>query len=183
MEQKFTKYIGVGLIIIVLISGISFYLKTNNSPGKTQDKPTGTNLGQRAPGFELSNLEGEQVNLSDFRGQYVVLNFWASWCPPCRQEMPELNRFHQQKEEFVVLGVDIGEEEAKVNQFITQRGYDYPILLDKDRKVASTYQTTTIPTTYFLNPQGEIEYIKRGLLTKPELEKIADKLTNSPGQN
>lgn len=147
------------------------------SQAKSKEDIYGLGIGDYAPEFNLENLAGEDIHLSDYQGKYLLLNFWATWCPPCRKEMPDLNEFYQENRgEFVVVGVNIGEDKEDVKKFMHSRGYDYPILLDRDRQVAFLYRASVIPTSYFINPQGQIQYIKRGLVTKEELEEIKKNL-------
>lgn len=155
---------------------------TNQSPA---NQPIGITEGSFAPNFTLENLTGAKVSLADFRGKYVLLNFWAIWCPPCRAEMPDLNKFAQNnKADFVVLGVELGDKKASVQQFIANGKYTYPILLDTKQQVAKTFEVTAIPTTFVLNKAGKIVYITKGSLTQQALENIkknllaADKMTN-----
>ncbi|PRX27962.1 thiol-disulfide isomerase/thioredoxin [Orenia metallireducens] len=147
------------------------------SQAKSKEDIYGLGIGDYAPEFNLENLAGEDIHLTDYQGKYLLLNFWATWCPPCRKEMPDLNEFHQENRgEFVVVGVNIGEDKEDVKKFMHSGGYDYPILLDRDRQVAFLYRASVIPTSYFINPQGQIQYIKRGLVTKEELEEIKQNL-------
>jgi thiol-disulfide isomerase/thioredoxin len=122
-------------------------------------------------------LAGEEVSLSDYRGDYVILNFWATWCPPCRREMPNLDQFYAaNKDEFVVLAVDLGEAKQQVQQFIEEGGYSFPVLLDHDREIGTRYNVSAIPTSYFIDQQGKIKHIKKGAITIEELNQITDDL-------
>ncbi|GAB6098456.1 redoxin domain-containing protein [Halanaerocella petrolearia] len=151
--------------------------KEEETDSQSKENNIGLGVGQIAPDFELTNLAGERVALSDFRGKYVLVNFWATWCPPCRAEMPDLNQFYlENKDDFVVLGVNLAESKNKVKEFITDGGYQYPIVLDKSRVVGSEYQVTAIPTSYFIDRQGRVQYVKRGLVTKVELNQIRDNI-------
>jgi peroxiredoxin len=111
-----------------------------------------------APDFTLENLEGSLVSLKDFRGKLVFLNFWATWCGPCRWEMPAMeklwNRFKEGR--FVILAVDIREGKEVVKSFIQEEGYTFPVLLDSRGEVAGIYGIRAIPTTFLIDPQGKI---------------------------
>mgnify|MGYP006275959405 CR=1 FL=1 len=165
--------IGV-LVLCILGLGIYYYQVESKKNDKLSEQlKVGTGISQVAPDFTLTNFEGGEVALSDYRGKYVVLNFWATWCPPCREEMPNLNQFYEEnKNDFVVLAVDLGESKQKVQQFISYGGYTFPVLLDKDRRIGSRYNVSVIPTSYFIGPQGKIKYIKKGGLSMAELNKI-----------
>lgn len=172
------KKIKLGLIgiLVLAILGLGIYyhqLKNDQSDKLAEQLEVGTGISQVAPDFTLTNLAGEKVALSDYRGKYVVLNFWATWCPPCRKEIPDLNAFHEEnKDEFVVLAVDLGESKEKVQQFISYGGYTFPVLLDKEREIGSRYNVSVIPTSYFIGPQGKIKYIKKGAVSRAELNEI-----------
>lgn len=186
MLKDYLKVLGVILLIGIFLSGGMIY---NTEVGAMSDEPSaeqsqdseseenkdeyGLEVGKLAPNFTLTNLAGEEKSLTDYRGQYVLLNFWAAWCSPCRAEMPDLDEFHQKnQEQFIVLGVNLGDAREKVSQFMSENGYDYPTLLDTKTRIKSMYNIYAIPTSYFLDPQGRIQYIKRGLVTAEELEEI-----------
>lgn len=119
----------------------------------------GLNKGQMAPDFELTTLDGETVKLSDFRGKRVMLNFWATWCPPCRAEMPDMQRFHEDKD-VVILAVNLRETETntqKVQDFIDERGLTFQILLDEKTAVANRYQIQPIPSSFMIDSDGRIQ--------------------------
>nr|WP_221452409.1 redoxin domain-containing protein [Bacillus benzoevorans] len=120
------------------------------------DNLPGLRIGVKAPDFELENLSGEKVKLSDYRGKKVILNFWATWCPPCKEEMPAMEKFYQKAGDDVeILAVNI-DPQYNVQEFIDKMGITFPILLDKNDKVNSAYLIMTIPTTYFINEDGLI---------------------------
>ena len=113
-----------------------------------------------APGFELTDVDGRTQKLSDYLGKVVVLNFWATWCPPCRYEMPSMQRGWEKvrDEDIVFLGVNVGEDEDTVFMFFADYPVDFPLLLDKDAKVIAQYPVTGLPTTYVIDPQGRITH-------------------------
>lgn len=119
----------------------------------------GLDKGQMAPDFELTTLDGETVKLSDFRGKRVMLNFWATWCPPCRAEMPDMQRFHEDKD-VVILAVNLRETETntqKVQDFIDERDLTFQILLDEKTAVANRYQIQPIPSSFMIDSDGRIQ--------------------------
>lgn len=113
---------------------------------------------EEAEDFTLKTLKGGTVSLKDYRGRLIFLNFWATWCPPCRAEMPSMQRLWEEfkEEDFVILAIDIQEESKLVSSFMNERGLSFPVLLDEKGKVARSYGIRGIPTTFFLNPEGEI---------------------------
>lgn len=119
----------------------------------------GLDKGQMAPDFELTTLEGETVKLSDFRGKRVMLNFWATWCPPCRAEMPDMQRFHEDKD-VVILAVNLRETETnteKVQDFLDERDLTFQVLLDDKTTVANLYQIQPIPSSFMIDSEGRIQ--------------------------
>lgn len=113
---------------------------------------------EEAEDFTLKTLKGETVSLKDYRGRLIFLNFWATWCGPCRAEMPSMQRLWEEfkEEDFVILAINIQEESKLVSSFMNERSLSFPVLLDEKGKVARTYGIRGIPTTFFLNPEGEI---------------------------
>lgn len=115
-----------------------------------------------APDFNLPNSEGQSVKLSDLRGKVVVLNFWATWCPPCREEMPSMQTLWEsfKGDDFELLAVNVGEDEDMVFAFRHElsKTLKFPILLDEKSQVARTYPIRGLPTTYVLDKQGRIVY-------------------------
>lgn len=118
----------------------------------------GIQSGETAPDFELETLDGEIVRLSELRGEKVILNFWASWCPPCREEMPEMQRFYDDyKDDIKVIAVNYNEKDQKVIDFLDEYGYTFPMPLDRDGSVGNEYGVLTLPTTYFIGTDGIIQ--------------------------
>lgn len=117
------------------------------------DRPT-------APELNLEDLQGKNHRLAEYRGRVVVVNFWATWCPPCRAEMPSLQRAWEQTQDegIVWLAVDVGEEEEQVFAFSGAHDYRFPILLDRDASVLSRWPVKGMPTTLVVDSQGRIAY-------------------------
>ena len=114
-----------------------------------------------APDFTVYDGEGNAVKLSDFRGKPVVLNFWASWCGPCKMEMPDFDKLWQElgdEVEFVMVNLTDGSRETveKASAFIEEQGYGFPIYYDTDIDAAMVYGVTTIPATYLINAEGQV---------------------------
>ena len=134
-------------------------------------------VGRLAPDFTLTDLEGSSVTLSDFRGQVVFINFWATWCPACRAEMPEIEAVYQEykDKDVVVIGVDLKESEDKVRRYIERGGYSWTFVIDTTGEVTRDYGVTAIPTSFFLDRQGIIRALKIGAMTKRSMEsKLAE---------
>jgi peroxiredoxin len=137
-----------GLLTVAIVQAMEKEEKPDNLPG--------LKIGVKAPDFELENLSGEKVKLSDYHGKKVILNFWATWCPPCKKEMPAMEEFYQKAgDDVVILAVNI-DPQYDVKGFTDKMQITFPILLDRNDKVNSTYSIMTIPTTYFINEEGLI---------------------------
>lgn len=113
-----------------------------------------------APEFTLPDLDGKTHALADYRGKVVVLNFWATWCPPCRYEMPSMQRAWEKvrDEGIVFIAVDVGEDSDTVFTFLADYPVEFPLLLDEEAKVIEQYPVTGLPTTYVIDPQGRITH-------------------------
>jgi thiol-disulfide isomerase/thioredoxin len=119
-----------------------------------------------APALTLPNLDGEMVALADLRGQPVIVNFWATWCGPCREEMPVLEETARRYQgQLTILGVDQGEDAATIQSFLDEiGGVTFPILLDEDMALSREYNVRGLPTTFFIDAQGVIRQIYPGQL-------------------
>jgi peroxiredoxin len=108
--------------------------------------------------FTLSDLGGKKVSLSSFKGKVVFLNFWATWCPPCRAEMPSMERLYQKLKDkgLVILAVDLQEDAKSVRKFVSEHKLTFPVLLDSDGKVGGTYGARSIPTSYIVGRNGNV---------------------------
>ena len=131
--------------------------------------------GVTAKDFELKNLEGETVSLSDYRGNAVMLNFWASWCGPCRYEMPFFQEVYEdtkwQAAGLVIIAVNIGESGATAEGFMEANGFGFTVLLDTTGEVANKYNVRGIPATFFIDERGIIKHSDVGAFTsKSQLE-------------
>jgi len=137
-----------------------------------------------ASDFELLDMDDEKIRLSDYRGKVVLLNFWATWCPPCIREMPSMERLHQQvnADDFKVLAVNQMEDVDQVFAFTGQLEVDptFEILFDSESKVSRDYAVRGLPTTYLIDKRGNIRYRAVGgrEFNHPEVVKIIDQLIN-----
>lgn len=116
--------------------------------------------GQGTPEFRLPDLQDREHALADYRGKVVLVNFWASWCPPCIQEMPELVGLHERFADapFEILALDVGEKKYRVRKFVKLIGFDLPVLLDTSRAVAGDFGVETLPTSFLIDADGRIRY-------------------------
>jgi peroxiredoxin len=119
---------------------------------------------EQAPDFTLQSSTGDNVRLAEQRGQVVMLNFWASWCGPCRTEMPLLDEMSKRYSAagFVLYGVNVEEDNTDAKKLIKDLGVTFPILYDTESKASSLYNVDAMPTTVVIDKKGEIRYVNRG---------------------
>lgn len=177
-EVVLRRYIWIiALIIVVVIGGIWYSLNNTNQDHQfadnQQEQPQiGVVVGKVAPIFTLDSLDAKKAQVGG-AGNTYVLNFWASWCPPCRAELPELAQFASKYSRSVQFyAINLQESEEKATGFLKQGGYNLPILFDKDGTVAQTFRVTAIPTTIVIDSKGIIRYRKSGGVTLGELETV-----------
>jgi len=145
----------------------SYAVESADEKAKTKDmiggSEGGLEKGDRAYPFELKTLDGENVKLSDYQGKKVILNFWATWCPPCQAEMPHMQNFYETKAEEMnveILAVNLTKADKgieKVKSFVTDYGLTFPIPMDEKGVLGSKYQAFAIPTTYIIDTKGNIQ--------------------------
>jgi thiol-disulfide isomerase/thioredoxin len=123
--------------------------------------------------FTLTTLDGAPVTLSDYRGQWVILNFWATWCPPCVEEMPYLNQLAAERD-LVVLGVNFNEDRERVAAFVAEQGIDFPILLAPDEITLLFYGVRGLPRTFVIAPDGALAHTAIGALRPAEFSAWLD---------
>lgn len=123
-----------------------------------------TAAAEKAPDFTLESKSGENVRLAEQRGKVVMLNFWATWCAPCRKEMPLLDEIHERYEAagFVLYGVNVEQDSEKAAELVDELGVTFPILYDPESKASQAYGVDAMPTTIMIDRDGEIRYVNRG---------------------
>ncbi|MDM5315198.1 TlpA disulfide reductase family protein [Fictibacillus sp. b24] len=153
-------------VLSMLVTALFFSVLTNTPLGGKKEEAistaaSGIKNGNSAPDFELTTIEGDKVKLSDLKGKVVFVNLWATWCPPCRAEMPEMVRFYKDhsSKNVEVLAVNLtdSDSEKEVKKFAEEYKLNFPVLLDPDGKVGNTYKTVTIPTTFIIDKNGIIK--------------------------
>jgi peroxiredoxin len=120
-----------------------------------------------APDFTLHAMSGPNLRLKEQRGRVVMVNFWATWCGPCRQEMPQLNRLYSKYKSsgFVLLGVNVDDDAGKAAELAAKLGVTFPVLLDTDKTVSKLYDVSTMPSTVIIDREGNVRYVHRGYLS------------------
>jgi peroxiredoxin len=181
---------------VLLIGLVSWAIHENHSKSETEsqlvkppmsaiakdaEKKFGIQKGNMAPDFDLTTINGERTKLSDFRGKKIILNFWASWCPPCKAEMPNIEKFYQENkgQNVIVLAVNLTSAEKNKNdvqQFIKDHGLTFPVLLDEQGKVGNLYQTFTIPTSYVINTKGIVQQKFVGPMSVDIIKKLVSNI-------
>ncbi|WP_243291691.1 TlpA disulfide reductase family protein [Bacillus sp. FJAT-47783] len=169
----FRKWGVVGFFIMIVVLGMFNIQQEESSAEESPEK------GMMAPDFTLTSVDGETIKLSSLRGKKVVLNFWTSWCPPCQEELPDIQAFAKTTEDksIVTIGVNLtGEESGKeaVHSFVKQSNLTYPILYDMNDVAQKLYRIVVIPTTYVIDEDGVIKEKIVGPVTKEQLLTITE---------
>jgi cytochrome c biogenesis protein CcmG/thiol:disulfide interchange protein DsbE len=169
------------LSLALLVAAAGWLTLTRPAAGSAAGEPALAQPGFPAPDFELTALDGSQVHLSDLQGQAVILNLWASWCPPCRAEMPALNCvYHDYAEKgLVVIGLNLTSQDSRAaaEAFAQENQLDFPILLDETGEAEAHYRTDALPTTFFISRAGIVqERIVGGPLPEALLRAQAERL-------
>lgn len=176
----------IGLVLIAGLGWISFAkavvgdrTAANNSRSPLEPAPV---AGHPAPEFELVNLKGEIVRLSDFKGKPVILNFWATWCGPCRAEFPEFQAAAvDNADDLVIIGINntSTDNPNEVPKFVEEMGVTFPIVLDEDRTALEAYKVLGLPTTIFIDSNGIVNEVFTGPLNKSYIESKISELSVS----
>jgi peroxiredoxin len=148
----------IGTLVIILIGLLR--PQTPFSSGSHSPSNVGFQVGNEAPNFTLTALDGKLISLSDYRGKPVILNFWYATCPGCLAEMPGMQKFyaaqHAAGKDVVVLGINIVDDAPTARQFVQERGVTYPVVLDQNQQVLTLYRVNVTPTSYFIDRKGII---------------------------
>ena len=167
--------VGAGL---VLIGAIALVLLPKSIPAtesvveNTDQDFTPAQVNEKAPALELIDLEGKEVSLEDYHGQVVLVNNWATWCPPCRAEMPILESYYQdhKDEGFVLIGIEAGGPADEVGEFVENYGISFPVWLDPESKAIIGFRNMALPSSYVIDPDGMIVLAWTGTVTRSSLE-------------
>ena len=191
MKKSLTVLIAVALIGVSILT-VNNYNSLNaraNSSIKNKDKGStaqnntnniSTNpirinpnvIKTKAIDFKLKDLKGKELSLSDLKGKKVFLNFWATWCPPCIAEMPEIEELYKETKnsDLVIVAIEIGEPLDTVKSFIDSNKYSFKVLLDSNQSVSSKYGITSIPTSYFIDIDGNIISKRMGAMNIDQMK-------------
>lgn len=174
------------LIVVTLFVGALFIVATR-APGEVGITPPVRGavattpapiVSHPAPDFRLQDLAGAPVQLADLRGQVVLINVWATWCPPCRAEMPAIQAVYEQLRGrgFTVLAVNVREDADQVRSFMAQHGLTFPALLDSNGAVSALYQSRVYPSSYFIDRTGLVRAVYRGPMSRSVIAGTVEQL-------
>lgn len=181
--KNYWKTLGGCLAFVILMAGCVLLYKTlsagygtdSNLEINGQVQESQKEDSSEAPDFTVESSEGEMISLSSLEGKPVVLNFWASWCPPCKSEMPDFQKAYETYGEdiqFVMVNLTDGSRETKetAKEYIDEQGYTFPVYYDVNMEAAYAYYVNAVPATYFINAEGKIVAAGRGMLDGESLE-------------
>lgn len=157
----------VGIVALILLPNPG----TSASPTKVELNPP-AKVSYPAPDIQLHDIKGNPVSLADYRGQVVLVNNWATWCPPCREEMPVLNRYFRdhQHQDFILVAIDAGDPAAMVSDFVARYGMDFPIWIDLSSSALNSFRNNYLPSSYLIDRQGQVIMVWSGAVTRASLE-------------
>ncbi len=179
MNTKTKTLLGLAAFLIFL--GVAYYgytaLSRSYKPQQAQSLPSSSSLQEQkaaAPDFTVFDEKGNKVKLSDFKGKPVVLNFWASWCPPCKGEMPHFDKAYAgAKSDVVFLMVDLTDGERETQEigqkYVKDQGFRFPVYFDKEQQAAAAYGITAIPDTFFIDKSGNVVKAYQGAIDEETL--------------
>jgi peroxiredoxin len=176
-SKKRNRFIFRVITLSLLAAATVFTIYT----GFAKEKYNVLKVGDNAPDFALVDLDGIEHQISKYRGQGVFLNFWGTWCAPCKKEMPAMGRQYEvYKEQGVqILAVNIAESDFKVRSFAKQYGMNFPTLIDKTKSVMQTYNVKPLPTTFLINPEGKIVRIITGEMSENDIKEYMEEIKPS----
>ena len=160
---------GTGLMIL----GATLFAMYANQSSDMDYSTVPAAVNYAAPNLELTDLSSARVSLQDYRGQVALVNLWATWCPPCKAEMPTLKSFYENYKDrgFVVIGIDDGESADVVTSFVNDYGLTFPIWLDEKYVTEETFGTMQLPTSWVIDRQGRVVFTWVGAISRKMLEK------------
>jgi peroxiredoxin len=162
-------FIGIGLIAIGIVT--AGMLSTGQSDKVTSVVPVAVKF--PAPELTLNNLQGEKVSISDYQDKILLINNWATWCPPCRAEMPILSKYYQDHSEhgFILIAIEAGEPVDEVAKFVEEFNLSFPILVDPDNQALAAFKNDSLPSSYVIDHEGNVVYAWTGPISQAMLEK------------
>jgi len=174
MDKKQKRFYMRLILLVLMVGVIVFTIYSNLSKEKNEV----LQVGDEAPDFVLTDMNGEQHQLSDYKGQGVFLNFWGTWCKPCEREFPLMDEQYQEvkDEGLQILAVNIGESDFAVQKFVDRKGLTFPVLIDHNKSVMETYNINPLPTTFLVNSEGKIEKIITGEMSEEMIKEYMEQI-------
>ena len=171
MKEKRLILRSVILLVIVIAIGYTFYMSF------FVDKAA-VRVGDQAVNFALTDLEGNRIELNDYKGKGVMLNFWGTFCPPCEKEMPIMEKLYQEyKDQGVeIIAINVDEAEAVVKPFVARYELSFPVVIDKRMRVSDAYGINPLPATFMVNEFGEVVRVHTGILTEEILREYFEEV-------
>lgn len=179
----------VAAVLLLFIADQTLVREKNQRPKiekyekiKNPDQlPEGIDVGKKAPNFTLADINGNEIQLADFKGKRVLLNFWGSWCPPCKKEMPHMQKLYEKykDENFVIIAVNSTVTEKRKEdpvRFIQRHGLTFPVPMDEKNQVSSMYEVLSYPTSFFVDSDGVIRSRIIGEMNEQFIEKEIKRL-------
>ena len=162
--------IGVGLIVIGGVVWVSLAGLSSAREGVLTAIPV--TMDYPAPALTLTDLDGKTVSLSDYHGQYVLVNHWATWCPPCKEEMPDLQAFYDthQDKNFVIIAIEAGQPVAEVADFVAHYGLTFPVWTDPRLLATAAFRNPGLPSSYLIDQQGTVRLAWAGAIDLKTLD-------------
>lgn len=182
------------LVLLLLGAGVAFFIAAlalgailaagNNPTGQAETRRGGeiifppVQLNVPAPDLRLTDLDGKPVALGDYRGKVVLVNNWATWCPPCRAEMPDLQAYYEThaNKDFVIIGIEAGDSPEEVRKFVNTMRLTYPIWLDVEMVAVSKFRNDSLPSSYLIDRDGIMRAMWMGAINQATLEKYVTPL-------
>ena len=166
-NRQWKIFIGIGTLLLVL--AVFSYLEQFQAHGNQIPQ-----IGKKISNLSLTSSDGNNVNLSDYRGKVLLINSWATWCPPCKAEMPTLETYYQNNKGagFEILAINAGESNEVASQFKLYNGITFPIMMDTNGDIIEALGITGLPTSILVNRDGIVEYIHVGMFFENDLENI-----------
>jgi peroxiredoxin len=161
------------VILLLLLAAVGYTIYSNFFTEKERVK-----VGSAAPDFVLTDLQGKEHRLSDYRGKGVFLNFWGTWCKPCEKEMPYINRQYEvyKKQGVEVLAVNVGETKLSVQKFADRFGLTFPIMIDREDQVMNAYDVGQLPATFLIDKNGKVKKMITGTMTEEMVKQYMESI-------
>ena len=171
--QRVLAFIVIGLGLIAIGVAAMTLLTMRASQSQIPTSATPAKVDYPAPALTLNTLKGRPESLADYRGQVLLVNLWATWCPPCIEELPTLEAFYRDYADsgFVIIGIDDGEELSVVQEFVAQKGLSFPIWMDPAYASEAAFATQSLPSSYVINRQGQVVLQWVGAINRKMLDK------------